>query len=320
MSVKKKIPSLCKLCLFYEEIPEEFLDETDEDNYFYHHFLNISQSQYQIMRVSTGSKKNRLKSSCSSTAIERHSNVLSSKKKRKSPKKTSLPWSTVCAIFSKHFIELASVYRKLYQSPDLKLNLQSQKTISLLIIITISLNNQIDKFAYRSDLETTSFAYFPSKCLNYTAIIFFSQKLSTLSIWNFTISTRTDITLQTSVNKWEQLWCGAHSLGLWVWQKHYYSHWGRVLPKYKVFGKLCLYKKIFQSLGRSDYQCPQCTSVCQVRNIFFVDQTKSFFVVYSGGFSFSRTVQNQFKVLMEMCIVLAIIVPTERKENLLPVM
>ena len=31
MSVKKQkqIPSLCKLYSFYEEIPEEFLDETD---------------------------------------------------------------------------------------------------------------------------------------------------------------------------------------------------------------------------------------------------------------------------------------------------
>ena len=29
MSVKKLIPSLCKLYTFHEEIPEEFLDETD---------------------------------------------------------------------------------------------------------------------------------------------------------------------------------------------------------------------------------------------------------------------------------------------------
>ena len=34
MSVKKQIPSLCKLYSFYEGIPEEFLDETDVDSYF----------------------------------------------------------------------------------------------------------------------------------------------------------------------------------------------------------------------------------------------------------------------------------------------
>ena len=33
-------------------------------------------------------------------------------------------------------------------------------------------------------------------------------------------------------------------------------------PNTKCLGKLCLHKKTFQSLGRSDYQCPQCASVC----------------------------------------------------------
>ena len=49
-------------------------------------------------------------------------------------------------------------------------------------------------------------------------------------------------------------------------------------PNKKCLGKICLHKKTFQSLGRSDYQCPQCGSVCQVRNIPFEDQTNSFFL------------------------------------------
>ena len=49
-------------------------------------------------------------------------------------------------------------------------------------------------------------------------------------------------------------------------------------PNTKCLGKLCVHKKTFQSLGRSDYQCPQCTSVCQVRIIPFEDQTKCFFM------------------------------------------
>ena len=49
-------------------------------------------------------------------------------------------------------------------------------------------------------------------------------------------------------------------------------------PNTKCLGKLCLHKAFFQSLGRSNYQCPQCASVYQVRNIFFEDQTKSFFL------------------------------------------
>ena len=57
MSVKKQIPSLCKLYSFYEEIPEEFLDETDVDSYFYHNSFDISKSQHRIVRVSRGSNK-----------------------------------------------------------------------------------------------------------------------------------------------------------------------------------------------------------------------------------------------------------------------
>ena len=51
----------------------------------------------------------------------------------------------------------------------------------------------------------------------------------------------------------------------------------------KCLGKLCLHKKIFQYLGRSDYQCPQCASVCQVRNIPFEDQRNSFFLSFGAG-------------------------------------
>ena len=57
MSTKKQISSLCKLYSIYEEVPEEFLDETDVDSYFYHNILDISQSHNRIVRVSKGSNK-----------------------------------------------------------------------------------------------------------------------------------------------------------------------------------------------------------------------------------------------------------------------
>ena len=88
-------------------------------------------------------------------------------------------------------------------------------------------------------------------------------------------------------------------------------------PNTKCSGKLWVHKKTFQSLGRSDYQCPQCASVCQVCNISFEDQTNSFSCRLAKGFTFLKRVQNQFKMLLEMCIVLASIVPTERYANLL---
>ena len=54
-------------------------------------------------------------------------------------------------------------------------------------------------------------------------------------------------------------------------------------PNAKCSSKLCLHKKTFQSLCGSDYQCPQCASVCQVRNTPIEDQTNSFFLSFSQG-------------------------------------
>ena len=57
MSVKKQIPSFCKLYSFYEKIPQDFWDETDVDSYFNHNIFDISQSQRRIVQVSRGSNK-----------------------------------------------------------------------------------------------------------------------------------------------------------------------------------------------------------------------------------------------------------------------
>ena len=57
MSTKKQISSLCKLYSIYEEIPAEFLDETDIDSYFFHNIFDISLSHNRIVLVSKGSNK-----------------------------------------------------------------------------------------------------------------------------------------------------------------------------------------------------------------------------------------------------------------------
>ena len=54
-------------------------------------------------------------------------------------------------------------------------------------------------------------------------------------------------------------------------------------PNTNCSGRLCLHKNTFQSLSRSDYQYPQCASVCQVRNIPFEDQRNSFFLSLGQG-------------------------------------
>ena len=56
-----------------------------------------------------------------------------------------------------------------------------------------------------------------------------------------------------------------------------------IVQTQSVWVNFCLHKKTFQSLGRSHYQCPQCASVCQVRNILFEEQTNSFFLSLGQG-------------------------------------
>ena len=173
------------------------MDERDVESYFYHKMFEIYQSQHRIVRVS------KQKILCNQVVpVLRFKDTAVFYRPRSSEnlqKRIHLFGRQSARFPQKLLIRLPSVYRFPYRSPKLSLVLQSQKTISLLITIRISLNTHIDKFVYRSDLETKILACFPSKSLNYTAINLFLPKLSTLTIAKFTISTRIDITLQTSV-------------------------------------------------------------------------------------------------------------------------
>ena len=46
MCVEKQIPSLCQLHSFHEDLPQEFLDETDVDSSFDHNIFDNSKSQH----------------------------------------------------------------------------------------------------------------------------------------------------------------------------------------------------------------------------------------------------------------------------------
>ena len=122
---------------------------------------------------------------------------------------------------------------------------------------------------------------FPSKSLNITVINSFLQKLSTWVTAKSNISTRIDFLLPTSVTFFRAItMCSTDC----AYDNSTINLIGDVYcPNTNCLGKLCLHKKILQSLGRSDYQCPQGGSVCQVRNIPFDDQTNSFFLSLGPG-------------------------------------
>ena len=120
--------------------------------------------------------------------------------------------------------------------------------------------------------------------MNITVINSFLQKLSTWVTVTSNMSTGIDFLLLTSVTFLRAItMCSAFTPGSGydnstiILIVHVYC------PNTKCLGKFCLQKKTFQSLGRSDYQCPQCVSVCQVRNIPFEEQTNSFFLSFGQG-------------------------------------
>ena len=75
-------------------------------------------------------------------------------------------------------------------------------------------------------------------------------------------------------------------------------------PKTMCSDILRVHKQTFQSLERSDYQCPQCSSKFQVRNFPFEEQFNlfSFSSLVKGFISLKRR-KSQFKMLLQMCIV-----------------
>ena len=133
-------------------------------------------------------------------------------------------------------------------------------------------------------MKRTRLASFPSKSLNNTEINSFFQKLSTWVPAKSNISTRIDFLLLTSVTFLRAITmciaftpdCGFDNNTIILIRDVY-------CPNTKCLGRLCLHKKTFESLGRSDYQCPQCGSVCQVRNIPFEEPTNSFFLSLGQG-------------------------------------
>ena len=60
-------------------------------------------------------------------------------------------------------------------------------------------------------------------------------------------------------------------------------------PNTKCLGKICLHKTTFQSRGKSDYQCPQCRSVCQVRNILLKIKQIPLLVAWSRVYIFEAS-------------------------------
>ena len=68
---------------------------------------------------------------------------------------------------------------------------------------------------------------------------------------------------------------------------------------------LCVQEKTLQyfTIGRTEYQWPQCECMCQVLNISFEEQTNSVFLKFGQGMYVLEETKKSIQMLLEMCIV-----------------
>ena len=199
MSVKKQIPSLYKLFSFYEEIPEEFLDEIDADTYLYHNNFDISQSQHRIVRVSRGSNKK-------SFAIK-FFQFCDLKNQQRYILQEDLNISKrdlTCLVDNlRNFLKTFDQASKCIQDPPPKpkVEIGSTKSKDNLFALYYNDTNEHPNRQIRLSIRfgNNNSCVFSFKGFEYAAFNLLLQKLSTLTIAKFTMSTSTDITLQTSV-------------------------------------------------------------------------------------------------------------------------
>ena len=148
----------------------------------------------------------------------------------------------------------------------------------------ISLNIQIDKFVHRSDLETIILESFPSEKLSYTVINLYSQELLNLTIAKLTTSTKTSNTLKTSVKELRAItMCRTYTPDCQYDNSIIELFANVYCPNTMCSGNFCKHEKTVQSLERSDHQCLQDQSMCQVRNFPFEEQINSFFLMCGQG-------------------------------------
>ena len=322
MSVKKQVPSLCKLYSFYEEIPEEFLNETDVDSCFYQNVYDNSQSRHRILRVSKGSNKKsfavklfqffelktqqhyilqdkvNISKGKLTFLVDSLGDFLKTFDHASKSLQIPLPKSKVDIRFKKSKYNLfARYYNDIFEHPPRQIRLSFRFGIKNSCVFTIekiephSNHNILTEIVNLNFLQNSSALQEPI--------------LRSKQVWN----------------NWDQLRCVAYSPLIVGVTKALLSSLGTcIVPMQSVRENFACTERIFilsaETIinARNARLCARCAVfLLKIKQILFSCRLVK-------GFTILRRLQNQFKVFVEMRIVLAIIVSTENNENLLTVM
>ena len=222
----------------------------------------------------------------------------------------------------KFWNKLANVDKFHHRNPELRLDPQGQKTISLLNAITISLNIQIDKFVYRFDLETKTFCFFPIKKFELQGNQMFLPETVNFNhrqIHYLYFKNRNYVANNCEI--FESNYDVAHSpffVGLKT--SLLFSLGTCIFQKQSVRVNFSCTKRIFDLPAEVIIKVRNARLYARCAIFFLKIKQIPFSCRLAEGFAFLKRVQNQFKMVLEMCIFQASIVLTERNAILLTVM
>ena len=313
---------MCKLYSFHEEIPEEFLDETDVDSYFHHNIFDISQSQHRIVRVKRGSNKKsfaiKLFQFCDLKTQQRY--ILQEEVNISKRELTCLvdnlrdflksfgqagkciqvplpkPKAEIGSTKSKDNI-FAQYYNDIIEHPNRQIRLS----------FWFGNNNSCVFYLRKSGLHGIQFILTEFVNINHREIHHLYKKpiLRCNQVWN----------------NWHQSQSAVHSpLIVGVTKALLFSLGTCIVQIQSVWVNFACTKRLFNLLAeaiinvRNVGLCARCATL-----LLKIKQFPSSYR-FPMGFTFLKRAQNQFETSLEMFIVLASIVPTGRNANLLVVM
>ena len=318
MSTKKQISSFCKLYSKYEELPEEFLDETDVDSYFYPNILDISQSHNRIVRVSKGSNKKsfafKVFQFCESKLQQRF--IL--KEEFSISKKEIESLLDILGEFLKAFDQANKVSQIPLPKPKFEIGFTKAKDELFSHCykdIVEHLNRQI-RISFRFEKNKT--CVFSIKKFEHYGDQFILTEVVNLGYHEIKHLYKNRFLLPTSVTFFRAITrcstdCGYDNSAIIIIGDVY-------CPNTNVWVNFVCTKRLFNLSveviinARNARLCVRCAIFpLKIKQIPFSCRLVQ-------GFTFLKRDQNQFKKLLEMCIALPSLVSTERSANLLVVM
>ena len=322
MSNKNQISSLCKLYSIHEEIPEEYLDKTDVDSYFFHSVLDISQSHHRIVRVSKGSKKTsfafKVFHFCDSKFWQRFilEEEVSNSKKEIESLLDSL------GDFLKAFDQANKVLQITIPKPKYEIGFTKAKDELFTHCykdIAEHLNRQI-RISFRFEKNKT--CVFSTKKFEHYGDQFILTEVVNLGYREIkpNTSTKIDILLLTSVTFSKAItMCSAFTPNCGYDNSTIILIGDVYCPIQSVWVNVACTKRLF-NLSAEAMLNVRNARLCVRCAIFLLKNKQTLFSCrLVKVFTFLKRTKSQFKMLLEMCIFPVSFVSTERNANLLVV-